>query len=177
MKLTWKDCIKLVVSIFVLYLAVHYWQSAADLVSAMLGASLPLIIGAVVAYLVNILMSNYERRWPDGKGQKLRRPVCMLLAFLTLVAIVALVFGLIIPQLMDCIRLIIAELPGFMESTIALAEVSDKAPAQKPVSDDGVIVDRVWIKKSKIHNWLKEMESKDYVLTGQALASLFYLYE
>jgi predicted PurR-regulated permease PerM len=46
----------------------------------------------------------------------------MVLAFLTLVAIVALVFGLIIPQLADCIRLIIAELPGFMESAIALAE-------------------------------------------------------
>jgi predicted PurR-regulated permease PerM len=46
----------------------------------------------------------------------------MLLAFLTLVAIVALVFGLIIPQLADCIRLIIAELPEFMENVIALAE-------------------------------------------------------
>ena len=61
--------------------------------------------------------------------------------------------------------------------TIALVEVADKTPAQKPVSDDGVIVDRVWIKKSEIHNWLKEMEDKGYILTGQALASLFYLYE
>ena len=122
MKLTWKDCFKAGVSIFALYLAIHYWQSAADLVSTLLGASLPLIIGGVVAYLVNILMSNYERRWSGNKAQKLRRPMCMLLAFLTLIAIVALVFGLIIPQLADCIRLIIAELPGFMVDVIDLAE-------------------------------------------------------
>ena len=126
MKLRWRDCLKVGVSIFLLYLAVHYWQTAANLVSALVGASLPLIIGGVVAYLVNILMANYEGRWKDNPKKpglaKLRRPVCMLLAFLTLVAIVALVFGLIIPQLVDCVGLIIAELPGVMADAIDLAE-------------------------------------------------------
>ena len=126
MKLTWKDCLKVGISIFVLYLAIHYWQSAADLVSTLLGAALPLIIGCAVAYLLNILMSAYERRWQDNAKKpwlvRLRRPVCMVLAFLTLVAIVALIVRLIVPQLGQCIRVIIAELPGFMEKTIALAE-------------------------------------------------------
>ena len=125
MKLRWRDCFKVGISIFALYLAVHYWQSAANLVSALVGASLPLIIGGIVAYLVNILMANYERRWKDNPGKpgrsKLRRPVCMLLAFLTLIAIVALVCGLIIPQLVECVGLIIAELPGFMVEVIELA--------------------------------------------------------
>lgn len=126
MKLRWADCFKVGVSIFVLYLAVHYWQTAANLVTALVGASLPLIIGGVVAYLVNILMANYEGRWKDNPKKpglsKLRRPVCMLLAFLTLIAIVALVCGLIIPQLVDCVGLILAELPGFMVDAIDLAE-------------------------------------------------------
>ena len=126
MKLRWRDCFKVGVSIFVLYLAVHYWQTAADLVDTLVGASLPLIIGGVVAYLVNILMANYERRWKDNPKKpelkKLRRPVCMLLAFLTLIAIVALVCGLIIPQLVDCVGLILAELPGFIADAIDLAE-------------------------------------------------------
>ena len=126
MKLRWKDCFKVGVSIFVLYLAVHYWQNAAHLVAALVGASMPLIIGGVVAYLVNILMANYECRWKDNPRKpevnKLRRPVCMLLAFLTLLAIVALVFGLIIPQLVDCVGLILAELPGFIADAIDLAE-------------------------------------------------------
>ena len=126
MKLRWRDCFKVGVSVFVLYLAVHYWQTAANLVSTLVGASLPLIIGGVVAYLVNILMANYEGRWkvnpkkPDSV--KLRRPVCMLLAFLTLIAIVALVCGLIIPQLVDCVGLIIAELPSVIADALDLAE-------------------------------------------------------
>lgn len=126
MKLTWKDCFKVVVSIFALYLAVHYWQTAADLVSTLVGAAFPLLIGCVVAYLVDILMSNYERRWKDNPKKpglsKLRRPVCMLMAFLTLVAIVVFIFGLIVPQLGECVGIILAELPGFMDNAIALAE-------------------------------------------------------
>ena len=61
--------------------------------------------------------------------------------------------------------------------TIAIAYIKDKIPKQKPVSDDGVIVDRVWVKKENIHNWLKEKEKEGYVLTAQSLARLFYLYE
>ena len=126
MKLTWKDCLKVGVSIFVLYLAIHYWQSAADLLQGLLSASLPLIIGGIIAYLVNILMANYERRYFPGAKNKVlirsRRPVCMLLAFVTLIAIVVLVFWLILPQLADCVALIIAELPGFIVDVINIAE-------------------------------------------------------
>ena len=61
--------------------------------------------------------------------------------------------------------------------TIAIAHIKNKEAVQTPISDDGVIVDRVWVKKSEVHNWLKEKEQKGYVLTAQALASLFYLYE
>ena len=126
MKLTWEDCFKVGISVFVLYLAVHYWQTVADLAVTLVGTALPLIIGCVVAYLVDILMSNYERRWKDNPKKpglsKLRRPVCMLMAFLTLVAIVVFIFGLIVPQLGECVGIILAELPGFMDNVIALAE-------------------------------------------------------
>lgn len=126
MKLRWRDCMKVGLSIFALYLAINYWKTAADLASALVGASLPLIIGGAIAYFVNILMANYERRWKDTPQRpfltKLRRPVCMSLAFLTLIAIVTLVFWLIIPQLVDCVGLIIAGLPGFITDVIDFAE-------------------------------------------------------
>jgi len=126
MKLSWKDCFKIGISIFVLYLAVHYWERAAGLVAGLFGAAIPLIVGGIVAYLVNILMSAYEKRYfPQSKNAaiiKSRRPVCMVLAFLTLIAIVVLIFGLIIPQLSECIGVIIEELPGFMEQVILLAD-------------------------------------------------------
>lgn len=128
MKLTFKDCLKLCGSVFLLYLCVHYWQTAADLVKLVLGAATPMLIGCAIAYVVNILMSFYEDRlWPKKCGllSKAKRPVCMLLAFVTLVAVVALVIGLIVPQLGDCVRLIAAEFPGFVNDVLDLVDEYD----------------------------------------------------
>lgn len=134
MKISLKDCLKVAGSIFLLYLGIHYWERAAGLLSGILGAALPLIIGSVVAYLVNILMAAYEKWYfPHTKSNTVtasRRPVCMVLAFLTLIAIVVLIFALILPQLSDCVGVIVAELPGFMENVIDLAEALDLFSAE-----------------------------------------------
>ena len=126
MKLSFKDCLKLIGSVFVLYLGVHYWSSAATVVKLMLSAGFPLILGGAIAYVVNILMSNYERKYHfTGKLaflMKARRPVCLLGAFVTLVAVVLLVVWLVLPQLVDAVRLIIAELPGFINDVLDLVE-------------------------------------------------------
>ena len=126
MKLTFKDCALLVGSAFALYLGIHYWQALANLVKLVLGAAAPLFIGCAIAYVVNILMRFYEGLYPSGKKAALlaksRRPACMIAAFLTLIAIVALIVYLVLPQLTEAVRVIAAAFPGFMEKAIALAE-------------------------------------------------------
>lgn len=123
MKLDWKTCIKVVVSIFALYLCIHYWDNAAGLLSALIGAASPLLLGCVMAYMINILMSMYERHFfQNSKSavvQKCRRPVCMLAAMVTLVAVVALIISLVVPQLVSCIMLIIAQAPDAIKIGIA----------------------------------------------------------
>ncbi|MBR0327717.1 MAG: AI-2E family transporter, partial [Clostridia bacterium] len=52
----------------------------------------------------------------------LKRPVSLLLAFVTLVAVVALVIWLIVPKLVDCVALLINELPKAIRSVIAWME-------------------------------------------------------
>ena len=84
MKVQGKTCLKVGVSIFLLYLAIHYWPALAGFAASLLGAATPLIIGAMLAYMVNILMSFYERHsFPKSRQSaagKSRRPVCMLAA-------------------------------------------------------------------------------------------------
>ena len=132
MKLTWKDTVKIFAVLFALYLGIHYWPSAVSLVGAVVGAAMPLIIGCAVAYLVNILMSLYERTFfAKAKSEavlKLKRPVCMVGAFVTLVAIVAMVIGLIVPQLVSCVKLIIEKIPSFMTNTLALIDQWEMIP-------------------------------------------------
>ena len=132
MKAEWKPYIRLGVCAFVLFLAVKYWDALVLGAGMLLQAAGPLVVGAVVAYIVNILMSCYERwlgkikrpRWLKLRLKKplwpkLQRPVCILLAILTVVAVVAVLLRLIIPQLISCFEVLIAALPKAIGSAYA----------------------------------------------------------
>lgn len=130
MKPTARPYIRIGVMLFLLYLAIQYWPSAAGLVSTVLSAAKPVFLGCAVAYLVNILMSFYERHWfpaaQVGWKKSSRRPVCMLGAMLTLVILVVLVIALVVPQLGSCFALIAERLPPLLEKavrTLAQAEI------------------------------------------------------
>lgn len=58
---------------------------------------------------------------------------------------------------------------------IAIANIKNKTISRIPIDDGGVIVDRIWVKKTEIKQWLQNKEKEGYVLTSQALAALFYL--
>ncbi len=122
MKLKWKTCLQVGISIFILYLCICYWKDVAGAVSAVLGAASSLIIGGILAYIVNILMAFYERWYfPQNKSlfvAKSRRVVCMIVAFLTLIAIITLIVWLVLPQIWSGVQLIIAELPGFLKNVV-----------------------------------------------------------
>lgn len=126
MNITWKNCIKICVSVFVLYLCMEYFGAAVAILGIVIGAASPLLVGFVIAYLVNILMSFYEKHYfPKGKSAvivKTRRPVCMVGAFLSFVAIIILVINLVVPQLVSCIQLLLAKLPGAINYVLALTD-------------------------------------------------------
>lgn len=122
MKSSWRFYLKIAGSIFLLYLAIHYWPEVSRLGGLLIGASFPLVLGAILAYVLNILMSFYERGFfPDSQNPrviKARRPVCMLAAIISLLAIITLVIWLVLPQLWDCVELILAQLPGAIQTLI-----------------------------------------------------------
>ncbi|MBO5402001.1 MAG: AI-2E family transporter [Clostridia bacterium] len=128
-KVEWKTCFRVGISAFLLFLAITYWGVVCKLAGTAIGAAAPLIIGAVIAYLVNILMARYEK-WFFPRSQRkfvrvIRRPLCMTAAFVTLVAIVALVVALIVPQLYSCVMLLLAKVPPFIREVIAWVEKYD----------------------------------------------------
>lgn len=132
MKIEWKNCLKIGISIFILYLCIYYWKSAAAGLSVLASSSMPLILGATIAYVVNILMKFYEnhyfRKSSKSIVQKSRRPVCMVAAFLTLAAIIALVIGLVVPQLVSCVRVLISGAPYAMDFLLKTAEKYNIVP-------------------------------------------------
>ena len=126
MKLTWKGCLKVGVtatlSLFALYLAQYYWPRFTSTVTLFFGTLAPLLIGFAIAYVVNILMSSYERIYfPHTRNKFLRRSrriVCMVLAYLSVILIAGIVIGLILPELVECVELLLLQVPGVMANLI-----------------------------------------------------------
>lgn len=119
MNLHWKSCIRIVLTVLAAYLCIRYWESLETFVRIALSAAYPLIIGGIIAYIVNILMSFYERILPsakDGIWAKLRRPSSMILAFITLLLVIVLLFRMILPELLNCLQLILEKLPGALRT-------------------------------------------------------------
>lgn len=134
MKIEWKSCVRLGVTVFLTFLAIHYWSSLVGVVGAVWKAAGALGIGCVMAYVLNILMSFYEKHYfpkiQNAVMTKSRRVVCLLGAFLTLIAVIALVIGLVLPEVASCVRLLAAEVPlaidavvEWLESTGVLAAI------------------------------------------------------
>lgn len=59
---------------------------------------------------------------------------------------------------------------------IAIAYISSDKIISEPVSDGGIIVDRIWIKKENIISWLNEKDRNGYVISASIFAGLFYLF-
>ncbi len=116
MNLSSKICLKIGGSIFLLYLAIHYWPSISGLIQTLLGAAFPLVLGCILAYVLNILMSFYERTilspFKDKRGCSL---ISLVAAIVSLLAIVVALISLVIPELVACIQLLISQLPSALD--------------------------------------------------------------
>ena len=126
MKIDWKTCLRVGISAFVVYLGIHYWSGVSGILKTVLGAAVPLIIGCFIAYLLNIMMSFYERHLLKKSTNKFivkkRRAISLTLTLLTLAGTVALVLALVIPQLIDCVKLLIVKVPGVIETVLAYVD-------------------------------------------------------
>ncbi|MCD7770839.1 MAG: AI-2E family transporter [Oscillospiraceae bacterium] len=122
MKLDWKTCFKVIVTAVVIFLVIHFVDSIFATLGVAMSAFNPLITGLVIAYIVNIPMSFYEKHYFPNSEKKsvarMRRPVCMLLGYLTIVLVIVLVLLLVIPHFVSCIKTFIDQLPSLVLSIL-----------------------------------------------------------
>lgn len=123
MNLTWKTCIRAGITIVAVYLACTYWHTLVHVAGVALAAASPLLLGAVIAYVANILMSFYERNFfaksKKAAVTKLRRPLCMALAFLTVAAMLVWLTSTVLPELARGVEMIVAGLPPALSKAYA----------------------------------------------------------
>ena len=132
MNLSWKNCAKIGITAFLLFICIHYCDNVLRFLTVILSAASPLIIGFIIAYVLNILMAFYEKYYFPKSNKatiiKTRRPVCMIASLLTLFSIVSLVIYLVIPELVSCITFIISEIPPLIEKTLQSDWIAEIVP-------------------------------------------------
>ena len=135
MRFDWKKALKICACVFILFLCVTYWTPFVAFLKVLFVAAEPLMLGAFIAFFVNILMVRYEKwffpKKKSGIPAKLRRPLCIVFSFLSIAVVLAAVIWLIVPQLLSCIQLMLnfaSKIPGFMKEFVERAQNWDFIP-------------------------------------------------
>ncbi len=100
---------------------VFHFEVIASAIGAVVGLSKPFIIGGFIAFILNVLMSSLERIWDklfEKQKQKflgIKRPVCMLLSFVIIIAMIIILFSMIIPEIGRTAAMLVEMVPAFLK--------------------------------------------------------------
>ena len=130
---TWQTCARVAFACFLLYLSVTWWRPLIRTAGRLMNAAVPLFLGFVIAYVVNILMSFYERNYfrrSTGRGwvRTTRRPVCLAAAIATVLGAVILILMLVLPQLGNALTVITRRIPRMLEQLSANEQIMGLLP-------------------------------------------------
>ena len=104
--------ISLAIVAFILYLAIRYWPVVDKLLRRVYSAIIPLLLGCVLAYIVNLVLRQYEglyqRLFKGDKAQRFKRAFGLVCSYLTIILILAFVVRMVIPELVNCIEMLVA---------------------------------------------------------------------
>lgn len=92
-------------SVYVVY---RYWGAAEEILMTVFDATKPFFVGAMIAYIVNILMDGYEnlitRFISFQPVLKMKRNLSLLLAYLTFAIAIIVILGIVIPELIRAVQ-------------------------------------------------------------------------
>ena len=108
---------KIGLPIICIFLVIYYWQNIITAMSKFITVANPLIVGAMIAYILNIIMKFYEKKlFSKTKNKnilKYKRGISILLSMTSIVVILILIARLIIPELKSCVEILVSGIPKF----------------------------------------------------------------
>ncbi len=124
---------KTVVLIGIIVLAVLYFAEVINIFKYLYGVIFPLLLGAAIAYVLNILVSGYEKViLPNSFNQviiSIRRGVCIVLSILTIILVLLFFLRIVIPQFSQSIGLLAAGFPVLYNNVyVCASQYADEFP-------------------------------------------------
>lgn len=86
-----------------------------NVLSVIINILFPFILGGALAFLLNIPMSFFERKCKKIKNKKTLRIVSLIFAIVVILFVIILMINLIVPELVDVVKLLIDNMPYYVE--------------------------------------------------------------
>ncbi len=106
----------------VLYFIVNNLATFLGYITSFLKVLAPLIIGAVLAFIINLFLRFYEKKVfasavkKNDKWEKVKRPVCVVISYLTFFLILFIIVRFISPRLEESIKTLTSSIPSYVNS-------------------------------------------------------------
>lgn len=102
-------------------LIVQNFSIVITLIGLTFKALTPMLIGCIIAYIFNIILNFFEKRYfPKSKSKFIlasKRPTCLILSFAIVIATIALILKVVIPEIVTAGKLFYDELPDLYKKT------------------------------------------------------------
>jgi len=152
---TIKKLIGLILFTFLVYAIVEHFDSFVSAFNYIFDLLKPFLLGALIAFVLNVMMSFVEEKIVSKIIKKHTRAISLILSLLLLVLIIYLLLFLIIPEITQTFTIISERLPQFVnEFSDNINGLTEKLPFEITAFED---IDLDW---SKIGSWLSTFLGK-----------------
>lgn len=115
-----KQFIAKILFIAVIILIIFNWSQVASAFGVVWQVAFPVVLGGMMAYVLNLLMNQFEKRLYPNTDKKwlqhTRRPLAIVLSILVITLVVAGIIGLVVPQLITAISTLVEAVPTVTNS-------------------------------------------------------------
>lgn len=138
MKLNNSLVTSIVTSFLACFLIWTYWSLIAGFAISCLSAAQPFFMGLGIAYIINIVISAYERLWDRAlgdRGNKVKRPIALILSYLSVFLLVYIIFSVVLPDLIGSLKKLLAV--DFDQIQVAITHLQDQEWIQELLEKTG----------------------------------------
>lgn len=115
-----KQFIVKILFIAVVILIIYNWTQVVSFIGVVWRVAFPLVLGGMMAYVLNLLMNQFEKRlYPNTEKtwlQHTRRPLAIILSILVIGLVVTGIVALVVPQLVSALSTLVEAIPTVTES-------------------------------------------------------------
>ncbi|MBS5065267.1 MAG: AI-2E family transporter [Hungatella hathewayi] len=108
-------------TVVVVILGINY-QRLFLLFGKLLGMLSPFLMGAAIAFILNVPMRSIEKHLMTGRKSRFRRPVSLCLTILAVAGVLGLVTFVVVPELVRTVMTLQSSIPAFLNEVKAQSE-------------------------------------------------------